>query len=438
MTQNPKAWEGQVVDGRFPLLRYLGGGECSAVFATLRDGQDPQKSAIKLVSTDPVNAELQLERWKAAANLSHPHLMRIYEMGRCRLDGAELIYVVTECADEDLAQVLPERPLSADEAQVVLEATSDVLAYLHGQGLVHGHVRPSNIMAAGDRLKLSSDRLCQANGITPADDVWALGMTLVQALTQRPDAPLPPGLPAPLVEITQRCLERNPVRRWTAGQIQVRLGQAAAPPQPRGMKRRISLPAVLLLALAAVVGVIVLVNRSPEDRRPDPTAVQAQHAEPVAAPKELAPEAAAPKTPEPEVAAPQPSEAELAKPQEEEPREETPVPATPAPNAPTPAAAAGSVLEQVMPEILPRARHSIQGRVKLAIKLRVDAAGAVADAQLSSPGPSRYFAGRALEAARQWKFKPARAGDQAVASAWLLRFEFSRSETKVRPEVVRE
>ena len=35
MLENCKQWEGQVIDGRFPLMQYLGGGERSAVFATV-------------------------------------------------------------------------------------------------------------------------------------------------------------------------------------------------------------------------------------------------------------------------------------------------------------------------------------------------------------------------------------------------------------------
>jgi TonB family protein len=64
------------------------------------------------------------------------------------------------------------------------------------------------------------------------------------------------------------------------------------------------------------------------------------------------------------------------------------------------------------------------------VKIHVDPSGRVADAELASPGPSRYFAGKALEAAREWTFAP------PVAGEWLLHFEFDRSGTKVRPEPV--
>jgi len=50
MSQDWKQWEGQVVNGKFPLLRYLGGSEYSAVFLTeFNQSERPQRAAIKLI-----------------------------------------------------------------------------------------------------------------------------------------------------------------------------------------------------------------------------------------------------------------------------------------------------------------------------------------------------------------------------------------------------
>jgi len=70
------------------------------------------------------------------------------------------------------------------------------------------------------------------------------------------------------------------------------------------------------------------------------------------------------------------------------------------------------------------------------VQVRVDPSGKVVDARLAPLGPSKYFARVALEAARRWKFRPARVGGQGVASEWLLRFEFERSGTTVKPQQV--
>src|ERR1700692_3912172 len=156
MSEAWKQWQGQVVDGKFPLRQFLGGSEYSAVFATER-GEPTQKGAIKFIQVNEAAAELQLARWKRAAQLSHRHLLRVFDSGRCRLGDFDLLYLVMEYAEENLAQFLPQRPLTPAEARHVLAPTLEGLAYLHAEGLIHGHLRPSNIMAIEDCLKLSAD-----------------------------------------------------------------------------------------------------------------------------------------------------------------------------------------------------------------------------------------------------------------------------------------
>src|SRR5207237_884268 len=93
----------------------------------------------------------------------------------------------------------------------------------------------------------------------------------------------------------------------------------------------------------------------------------------------------------------------------------------------------GQILNQVLPDLSPRARDTIRGRMKLVVHTGVDASGRVVTAILDSPGPSRYFAARTLEAARQWVFQPPRIQGQDVASEWILRFALTRTATEVHP-----
>jgi TonB family protein len=86
-----------------------------------------------------------------------------------------------------------------------------------------------------------------------------------------------------------------------------------------------------------------------------------------------------------------------------------------------------------MPDLLPGAVASIHGQVNVKVRVAVDATGAVSNASLDSPGPSKYFANAALEAARRWRFKAAQARGQAVASVWMLQFQFKQSGTDVMP-----
>src|SRR5262245_36939948 len=147
-----KHWEGRVVDGRFPLQRYLGAGNQSAVFLTESGAPTPQPAAIKLVPADSKDADLRLSRWKSAAKLSHPHLLRLLQVGSCQLEQIGLLYVVMEYAEENLGGVLAERPLSEGEVGEMLEPVLGALAYLHREGFVHGHLTPANIMAVADHL----------------------------------------------------------------------------------------------------------------------------------------------------------------------------------------------------------------------------------------------------------------------------------------------
>ena len=86
-----------------------------------------------------------------------------------------------------------------------------------------------------------------------------------------------------------------------------------------------------------------------------------------------------------------------------------------------------------MPEVSPGARATIRGTVRVAVKLHVDTSGNVASAELFSPGPSRYFADQALQAAHRWDFAPAKVDGHAVPSDWLVRFEFTPALTKAHP-----
>jgi TonB family protein len=88
------------------------------------------------------------------------------------------------------------------------------------------------------------------------------------------------------------------------------------------------------------------------------------------------------------------------------------------------------VVRQVMPQVSPSARRTIQGTIKVRVRVDVDAAGNVVKAKLESAGPSKYFSRVAMEAAREWKFDPARPGEFDTRE-WKLQFAFSRAKTGV-------
>src|SRR5690606_17352374 len=96
-------WENQAVQG-FVLRRFLGGSEHRAVFLTEHKSINLADAAIKFVRADAVPAAALLDQWQAAARLQHPHLVQLFEMGRCQVGGQEYLFLVMEYAEQTLAQ----------------------------------------------------------------------------------------------------------------------------------------------------------------------------------------------------------------------------------------------------------------------------------------------------------------------------------------------
>ena len=476
MGRDWKQWEGRVVNS-FPLRQYLGGSDRSAVFLTERRGRDPQRAAIKLITVDPANTANQLAQWEFAAKLSHPHLLRLFETGSCQLDSVVLLYVVMEYAEENLGQILPQRPLTPEETRDLLEPALDALAFIHGKGLVHGRLKPSNVMAAQDQLKLSSDSLMKAGEpvagsarasaydapeiasgkILPASDSWSLGVTLMEALTQRLPAreigmgePMPETVPAPFMGIAHCCLRRDPERRCSAADIAARLrSNASSPlsmaqgpstlriPAAAGKWRYILPVAVVALVAAAILFGPKLVNSHPEtqpasvssENSATPSAQTSSGRSNAPAKLEVAPSATATK---PSARKSGNANAGNANANANRSAAAATQPAAPAPAssavAPTESAAtiSGQVVQQPMPAVSKSARDTIHGTIKVRVKVAVDAAGNVQNATFVTAGPSKYFARQAMEAAQQWKFVPAQGQDLRT---WIVQFGFKRSGT---------
>jgi TonB family protein len=474
MTETATQWVGQVVDGKYQLGQFVGATDHSAVFVTECAQPDVRKAVIKLVPADAVEASGQLGRWKQAAKLSHPNLIRIFDMGRCELDGTPVLYVVMEGADENLASVVAKRPIAVDEARDILGPLVEALGYIHGKGFVHGHIKPANIMALDEQLKISSDGLCRIGDsggclgkpspydspeavggrISPAGDVWSLGMTLSEALTQRLPVwertnqgdPAPPStIPAEFLEIARHCLRRDPQLRWSIADIAARThGSAAAAPKQTqtdekpqvsfAMPQYVVPVAAIGLALVIVLALVMFLKHRLPGPQPPAVAVEQPAPQPktqIPPPKQEA-RSAVPQTPQ--------KPAQPPNNQKEVPSVAQPAPPTPPPSIQNQAAVTsqagfvpGAVLHQVLPDAPQRARNTIQGKVRVSVKVHVDESGSVTNAAFLAPGPSKYFADRALEAAQLWKFRPAKVNGQNVPSDWILRFEIDPNAINVYP-----
>jgi len=378
-----KQCEGELAGREFPLERLLDGREGSAVFLTRFHSA---RAVIKLVLAGQAQAAELVERWNRAATLRHPHLVRILAAGTWALAGAPLAYFVMEYAEENLAEVLRERPLTTDETRDMLLPVADALAYLHGQGLVHGNLKPSNILAVEDTVKISSEEVSAGD---PAADIQALGVTLLQALTPPAATPAVDALPFPFREVAQNCLHHDPRLRWSASKIEAWLrsperpvpaqAPAAMPVAKPGARKRgfrYYLAAAVLVVGAVIVGGLVL-HRT---------------------------------------AAPVPSAVEL-------------LPPAPASVPPVPPAAQDGITHRVLPDIPALARNTVHGVATVVVRVAVDPSGNVREATLEGGG-SRYFGKLALEAARQWQFAPVKS---AGPRNWVLRFEIMPTATRVIP-----
>ena len=339
----------------------------------------------------------------------------------------------------------------------------DALSYLHGRGMVFGHLKPSNIMVVDNLLKLPLDSVAggagaktqagpgiydapeTANGPgTPASDVWSLGVTVVEALTQRPplwekstsQAPLvPASLPEPFGGIARVCLRIDPGDRATLPAIRTRLEGGDASPVPASERDTGPLP----VAKLTVVSVPVSASVPPAKPAPMPAPRP-----PVEEPRRsggsnrgliglggaglvvlaviafVIARGHRSEPPAPTVAQAPAPQAAVAQP---------PVAQPPASGG---SPVAGEVTERVMPDVSAAAVRTIQGKVLVKVQVTVDAKGVVSGASIRSAG-SRYFGAKALEAARKWKFRAPLANSQAVPSEWTLEFAFRQNGTSVNP-----
>jgi periplasmic protein TonB len=491
-----KEWVGLVVDARFRLLQWVGNSGRSGVFVCEIDGDPGRKGAIKLFPAVEEDADSCAAGWAAAAELSYPHLIRVFSTGRTQVETTDVLYVVTEYAGEVLAEVLPDRALTPAEVREMLGPILSVLTYLHERGFAHRRLKPSNILVVNDQLKVSSENIHfvttsgapprpldiydapeRAQGKTlPASDIWSLGITLVEALTRVPpkwdrskktEPVVPSSVPQPFFLIAQECLRFDPEVRCTLREIRDclekgtsiphRLSQHAETPARGKSKLVVAVSAVAILVALAIV---LLHSHNSEssaiDQAPPTTSSPTENpSTPAPSPSSAIPPAA---TTPPQEATPQQSQAPAAQPEATTPQPSQTAPAPesssasneppasapekpaeePAPTIPAPRLtggpfAKGAVAQQVMPDVPAKALRTVHGTVKLSIKVDVDPNGTVSDASIDSQGASKYFAERALKAAQFWKFTPAQSNGQAVASEWLLHFRFRQSGIEVTP-----
>ncbi len=242
------------VIGRFELIRELGRGGFGVVWEA-RDRELDRRVAFKLVRPGEqrdLREERLLREAEAAARLSHPNIVSIFDVGRSE-HGPYLVLELLQ--GKTLEKSLVQGALPVREVLRIAVELAKGLAHAHAQGVVHRDLKPGNVFLCEDRqVKVLDFGMAYAfgrrkvQGGTPAymapeqcegapederTDVFALGVILYEMLTgklpfpdadmarrtwPRPPKPEVPSLPA-LGNLVVRMLHKDPVKRPRDGGV---------------------------------------------------------------------------------------------------------------------------------------------------------------------------------------------------------------------------
>jgi len=332
----PEVFVGQLVDGRWELNAHLGSGRFGDVYSAEPRHLDLAQGAVKIVFPgNQREREEILSEIRALSDLTNDKIVSYRDSGQIN-DGvmAGAVYVVTELCDGTLADE-PDWGMDTyqmqEELRTVVRHVAEGLGYLHDRGLVHGDIKPTNILRAGTSWKISDLGVLQAvagvgsgtplrgtppylppeaaagHGANRQADTYALGVTIHEALTgQWPydiqnrrwkAPPLATGaalhisdrLPRPWRPVVEMCLRQDPTRRPAAAEL-----VPLIPPPDENTAHRAShapqastadmptLPpristrwrAWALFATVSLVLTAALIYSSRDDEAPTPTSAQ--------------------------------------------------------------------------------------------------------------------------------------------------------------------
>jgi hypothetical protein len=224
-------YEGRTIDGAFPLTRLLRPEGSSAFFTTSNEAGLPR--LIRLIESRSDEEDI-LSRWRGVAALDHPNILKLEEYGQVAIDETSLVYAVMEPVDANLGEVVRDQRLTLPDTRQVAVSLSSVLEALHAHGFVHQHVKPVNVVAVGEVVKLQCDCICEApegerGRQLKQRDVHDLAIVLLQALTKEQtleaaSSHLP--LPAPFDQIVTRGIRGE----WGLTQIAAALDGTSVSP----------------------------------------------------------------------------------------------------------------------------------------------------------------------------------------------------------------
>jgi hypothetical protein len=242
----------RTVGDRYRLYEFLAGGDTGEVWQAIDLGTD-RTVAVKLLYPDLAVDRRLADRFVRSRGqltmLWHPSIARLLDI----VVEEDTLALVTDLVPGlDLGRLLArEGPLDAGSASAVGAAVADALNAAHQLGVVHGDVKPSNVVVpprgegparvtdfsvmllvrAGrrypepfERLKYRAPEVTDGAIPVPPSDIYALGVMLAEML--------PGDSPARLRMIAEECVRADPASRPSAAEIGHELGVLATRLEP--------------------------------------------------------------------------------------------------------------------------------------------------------------------------------------------------------------